>query len=89
LAFEKAHSDCARRVRYEDVFASRPNTLAAVRAWLMLADPPAVIQEPHIFSPSAVPLQPLCAEVPVEMIPAPLRERINQLHAELTYPSLE
>jgi hypothetical protein len=95
LDFERANSGSTCRIRYEDVAAEPAEALLAVRAHLGLSAPArALLPEPSGFPPPSIyaPLQehktvPMEA-VPVAAIPAPLRERIGRLHAELGYPPL-
>jgi Sulfotransferase family len=82
LQFERANSEAAHRVRYEDVITDPVTALTDVRSSLRLTRddqrPGAETGAPPASS----------GEVPVEMIPADLRERIDVLHAELGYPPL-
>jgi hypothetical protein len=88
LAFEKAHPDHTRRVRYEDIIAGNGTAPAALRAWLRLAGAPtATLPEPPDPARAAAPAPPPGAAVPVEMIPGPLRQRITHLSTELGYPA--
>ena len=92
LGFERANQQAADRVRYEHVTTQPGQALAAVRAGLGLSDtdsdgiPPA--QQGWPIESGDAPAQP-DATVPAEMIPQPLRQRITQLHAELSYPPPE
>jgi hypothetical protein len=81
LAFEAAHRQAAHRLLYEDLTAN-PGNLTAVKASLKLGNSTAAAPE----EPSTSTPQPE-AKVPLEMIPEPLRKRINRLHTELSYPS--
>lgn len=88
LAFEEAHPDLAHRLRYEDMIADPGGALAAVRAALHLEVPPqddAFCEPPAQDRPQASPAEPPM-QVPVEMIPGPMREHIARLHARLGYP---
>lgn len=89
LAFEKANPANTRRIRLEDVIAEPAAALIAVRDWLELGSPPHGL--PQQYQPAEPEASPLLspAEVPAELIPAALRQRINRLHAELGYPPLE
>jgi hypothetical protein len=87
LAFEKAHPDNTRRVRYEDMIAEASAAPTALRTWLGLADSqPAILPEPQNFASSTAHAGLSGAAVPVEMIPEPLRQRITHLNTELGYP---
>jgi Sulfotransferase family len=89
LAFEEAHHDPSHRVRYEDVISDPDGALAAVKAALQLEISPqedAFLDPPAEDRPQTSPDEPEM-QVPVEMIPEPLRERIARLHAQLGYPS--
>jgi hypothetical protein len=89
LAFEAANGEAAHRVRYEDVIA-QPEALTAVRASLGLGNDVHNGALPGLGFPEPdTALQGPEAEVPAEMIPQPLRQRISTLHAELGYPPLE
>jgi hypothetical protein len=85
LAFEQANRETTYRVRYEDVAAHSDRALTTVRAALHLgsAEQHGMIQAgPGLPQPGAAPED----EVPAEMIPEPLRQRISGLHAKLGYP---
>jgi hypothetical protein len=88
LTFEKGNATHTRRIRLEDITADPVTALTALRDWLKLspASPPGLPQRPS--SPQQAPLSPF-AEIPTEMIPATLHQRINRLHAELGYQPLE
>jgi len=90
LAFENANPQITRRVRYEDVTAGPGEALTGLRVWLGLDNPrgstfPEQVDSPE---PDAEAAQSAGPEVPAEMIPMPLRQRINHLHAGLVYPLL-
>ncbi len=91
LAFETSNPHAAYRVRYEDVAADPGQALATVRACLGLDDgaQKGSLPEPanSIETPTTE-TSPPEPTVPTEMIPNPLHERINHLHAELGYPRL-
>jgi hypothetical protein len=84
LAFEKASPEAVRRLRCEDAGGV---ALTAVRDWLGLGRPspqPALIS---MTAPETDPGKaPRPAEIPASLIPAPLLQRVNRLHAELGYP---
>ena len=83
LAFEEANRDRTHRVRYEDVAAEPDEALAAVRASLGLGGGPAcALPGPLQQADTALPV----VTVPPEMIPEPLRRRINDTHTQLGYP---
>ena len=89
LAFEAANPQATSRVRCEDVIADAEHALDSVRSALHLN------QQTH---QRLLPRFPGRAEsaredeggrhlqVPVDMIPAQLRNRIDHLHAQLSYP---
>ncbi len=88
LAFEDANGEITHRVRYEDVEADATEALAAIRISLELEASPrddVLFDPPGQDEPETTPAQPEL-QVPVEMIPEPLRERIARLHARLGYP---
>jgi hypothetical protein len=86
LAFEKASPEAVRRLRCEDA-AGPGEALTAVREWLGLGSPPPWPDLISLPVPESHPAtRPGPAEVPASLIPAPMRERINRLHAELGYP---
>jgi hypothetical protein len=83
LAFEEASPGGVHRVRYEDLAAGPDDALAKARAALGLRGGGArTLPGP---APTAVPPVPEAA-VPVDMIPDPLRERVNATLARLGYP---
>jgi Sulfotransferase family len=89
LAFEKANPATTHRVHYEVVASSPATVLAALRPRLGLTEPQASTlpgQSGQPESPSPVPAS--TTGVPAEMIPLPLRQRINRLSAELGYTPL-
>lgn len=84
LAFERAYPRVTHRVRYEDVTTQPDQALGAIRANLALGRDGLAPQPDWLTEPTDTPESD--AKVPDEMIPEPLRQRINQLHAELGYP---
>jgi hypothetical protein len=90
LAFEKANPEVSIRIRYEDVAAGSDGPLTAARAWLGLAGAGSGTFPEPSCSPGATARVPpsSAAEVPVELIPLPLLQRISRMHAELGYRSL-
>jgi hypothetical protein len=88
LAFEAANPQSAHRIRYEDVHDHPGEALAALRASLGLATGAdrAVLGPP---GPSTAASTAAEAEVPVELIPEPMRALITGLHSELGYPPLQ
>ena len=88
LAFEAENPAPTHRLRYEDVMAESSQVLAAARSSLRL-DPAA----PEAGHPGSHEPRPPAAggstaagpAVPMDMMPAPLRQRVVQLHAELDY----
>jgi hypothetical protein len=90
LAFEDANPLITRRVRYEDATGEPGEAVAALRAWLRL-DGGSGATFPERFwptEPDPVALASPEPEVPVAMIPPPLRQRIARLHDRLEYPPL-
>jgi hypothetical protein len=90
LVFEAEHPTAAHRVLYEDVAGNPFQALITARASLGLHGEVSGQVSPErmdIPAHGAEP-QPSEQEVPVEMIPEPLRERITHLHAQLGYPPL-
>jgi hypothetical protein len=92
LQFESANPNAAYRVRYEDATADSDWALTAIRESLRLQrneqDSDGHSQAQCRFSAASGQVEPHC-EVPIEMIPAGLRQRIARLHAELGYPTHE
>ena len=90
LAFQAGHPSSTHRVRYEDVAESRGSALAEIRGYLGLPPEPLVSALPSRPDVLASGAEQAAAEpqVPVNMIPTPLRERITRLHAELGYSPL-
>jgi hypothetical protein len=93
LSFEESNQPGTRRIRYEDLSGAGEGALPARRAWLQLdSNPGAPVRGetdpsgPAHNSGSAG--ETGAPEVPVEMIPPPLRQRINGLHAKLGYAAL-
>jgi hypothetical protein len=86
LAFEQANPQITHRVRYEDTTGEPSEALAALRTWLRLHDDHGITFPERIdhTEPGDAPE----SEVPVEMIPPPLHQRVSHLHAELGYPPL-
>jgi hypothetical protein len=87
LAFEAANPQSTHRIRYEDVDDRPGGALAALRTSLGLptgADR-AALGPP---GPSTAASPAAEAEVPVELIPEPMRALIADLHSELGYPPL-
>jgi hypothetical protein len=90
LAFENANPQIACRVRYEDATAEDSQALATLREWLRL-DRAAVAgcpEPPNATQPEAETVGPAQAEVPLDLIPQPLRRYIGDLHAKLGYAPL-
>ena len=88
LSFEDANLQVTRRIRYEDTIGEPAEALTALRAWLRLDRGPGELPpggsdpgEPEDGTPGSN--EP---ELPVEMIPPPLRQRISRLHVKLGYP---
>ena len=92
IAFERAHQQVAYRLRYEDTTAQPDQALAAVRAALGLVNAPPArtypVRSERLAEPAAPAAEPR-TEVPTELIPEPLLQRISRLHTELGYPSIQ
>jgi hypothetical protein len=87
LAFEQAHPGHTRRVQYEEMIIEPSEALTALRAWLAIPHSrPSLPPEPPSSPPSDAPST--GTEVPVGLIPAPLRQRIGNLNAELGHADL-
>jgi Sulfotransferase family len=94
LSFERANPAACHRLRYEDVTSEQGDALALLRAALRLAGhgPHGARQDgaqsPGMRAADAEIGQAAGAPVPLQLIPEPLRKRINGLHAELGYKPL-
>jgi len=90
LNFESVNPQVTCRVRYEDVTAQPDEALAGLRSWLRLGNPcrNTLTEDVDYSGPDAEVARSAASEVPVELIPIPLHQRINRLHAELGYPPL-
>jgi hypothetical protein len=90
LAFEKTHPGKAQRLRYEDVAAEPDRALAAVRAELGLGAGLSTAPLAHIGAGDDQGLRSdqSKVDVPVDMLPDSLQQRVNDLHAQLGYPPL-
>jgi hypothetical protein len=90
LAFEQEHREAARRVRYEDVAGQQDQVVAATREWLRLDSPRAsgALAGRAEFDPAATSPGSAEPEVPADLIPQPLRDRIARLNDQLGYPPL-
>jgi hypothetical protein len=86
IAFEESHPGISHRIRCEDL-VSDPRTAARILAFLTAADqhdsgPPRMDAD----TPTAGPDAPGCgAHLPVEQIPPPLLDRVNNLMTKLGY----
>ena len=91
LQFERANHEATHRVRYEDVITDPVRALTDVRSSLRLTGGDEGFGAPgrtdSVNKEAAAPAESR-REVPVEMIPEDLRERIDLLHAELGYSQL-
>ena len=87
LAFETANPQAAVRVRYEDVVADAENALENVRIFLGLDQQTRHELPPGFTEPTARDAESGYPQVPLEMIPAELRKRIDLLHEQLSYPA--
>lgn len=97
LDFEAAHSNRSLRVRHEDLTAGSAAAARSILRFLGLPDAPpgrlglpapsrdmAIVASPSGTGADAGARQ----QIPVELIPAQMLERINGLHARLGYPAL-
>ncbi len=103
--FEAKHQELCQRVRYEDMVRKPQETLSALFKFLDLPWQDAYLDPGRIFAESATGdpgdykirytrgFETASVgrgwAVPIDLIPSALRERINRLHAELGYPSLD
>ena len=93
LDFEAAQPGRSLRVRQEDLAASPAATTSSILAFLSLTgyhadlpEPPAQSQDaPGSAGPSGAAAEP---QIPLELLPATMLDRINGLHARLGYPAL-
>lgn len=84
LSFEQANREASLRIRYEDVAAFPDQALRTVRAELKLSDKgndSTNLARRMLAQPDPIPP----VQVPAELIPEPLRQRISDLHAKLGY----
>jgi hypothetical protein len=90
LAFEDAHSQITRRVRYEDAISDPNEAVAVLRVWLRFDSGPGASFPKRCWpaKPDSMVVTSPEPEVPVAMIPPPLRQRIARLHDRLEYPQL-
>jgi len=94
LDFETAHPGRSLRVRHEDLTADPAAAASAVVRFLGLDPrraglPAAAPQDLDLVAAGSSPDTGDGAEqIPAELIPAPMLERINTLHARLGYPAL-
>jgi sulfotransferase family protein len=92
LAFQAANPNASSRIRYEDVADYGERALSATLSLLRLhhdpgqQPPPGQSAEPEPAHEDTTGPHP---QLPVEMIPAELRKRIDRLHADLGYPPVE
>jgi hypothetical protein len=87
LAFEAANPQSAMRVRYEDVAADAEHALQNVRTFLGLDRQSRHQLPPGFAEPTAGNPRSGYSQVPLEMIPAELRKRIDLLRERLSYPA--
>jgi len=87
LAFEAANPQAAVRVRYEDVVADAEHALESVRTFLCLDRQIRHELPPGFAEPAAGDAGSGFPQVPLKMIPAELRKRIELLHERLSYPA--
>jgi hypothetical protein len=93
LDFEAAHSSRSLRVRHEDLTAGPEATTSLILEFLGLTGyQPGLPGRPAETGDTAMPagLPGTAAEqqIPLELIPAALLNRVNGLHAQLGYPAL-
>jgi protein-tyrosine sulfotransferase len=92
LDFEAGHSSRALRVRQEDLTASPAATTSSILQFLDLpsyqADLPGLAAETPDMTAAADLPGAGAAQIPLELIPAPMLDRVNGLHARLGYPAL-
>jgi hypothetical protein len=82
LDFQRAHPESSLRLRREDLDADGAAQLGRLWPFLGLTDPGARIRRE---SESASDRLPPAPDFPGRRLPPPLREAINELHAELGY----
>jgi hypothetical protein len=85
LDFEADHPGRTLRVRHEDLTATTAATTTSIVRFTGLTE-----HEPALPDLSAQAMDGTADEprIPVELLPAPLLDRINDLHAALGYPAL-
>lgn len=90
LSFEEANRQITRRVRYEDAVGESGTALTAMRVWLGLdvRHGATFPEQSGLMEPAAGAAQSVDSEVPLEMIPLSLRERVKDLSARLGYGPL-
>jgi hypothetical protein len=91
LSFEEANLQVTHRIRYEDASGEPGEALTALRTWLKLdgrRPDPILVQRVDSADPADTALRSAESQLPMEMIPQPLRQRISRLHAELGYAEL-
>jgi len=88
LDFEAAHPGRSLRVLHEDLSASRAMATTSILRFAGVdnfqpgwPDPPVHDQDTVVSSPSTG-----AEQIPVELLPVPMLNRINDLHAVLGYP---
>lgn len=104
LAFEERHEDRCHRVRYEDLVLAPEKTVSALWSLLDVEkdesfDPARVLSTEHDEGPgdhkirftSAITVLAVTRgwQLPIEMMPPPLHDRINSLLERLEYPRLD
>ena len=93
LDFETVHSGRVLRVRHEDLMASTAATASSIVRFLGLDEPlPGLPGFPPDAEDMAMAADPpgtcTAQQIPVGLIPTPVLDRINSLHARLAYPAL-
>ena len=90
LALEDAHPQITHRLRYEDAAVEPCCALPALKEWLRLGGgrDATFAEKLSPVEPSGGAVSSLEADVPVEIIPQPLRRRISSLHTTLGYAPL-
>jgi Sulfotransferase family len=91
LAFERAHPRTCHRVRIEDIQADTSQTIADITAFLTLdttLTPPPLLPGSNGHHPATGIPHTNPAQIPLDQIPAPLKNQLNDLHDTLGYPPL-
>ena len=87
LAFERDHPGDCLRLRYEDLIAAPGQAEDAIRTFLGLTGTATSLPvEPDV---GAQPPARDSADLPLGLLPPPLLNQVNELHAQLGYPPLD